>query len=33
MSERVRVFGEGWGNITTWKKTYDNLLGDIMNEN
>jgi phosphoribosylformylglycinamidine synthase subunit PurL len=33
MGERVRVFGEGWGNITTWKKAYDNLLGDIMNEN
>jgi phosphoribosylformylglycinamidine synthase subunit PurL len=33
MGERVRVFGEGWGNITTWKKTYDNLLGDIMNDN
>ncbi|MBL7815928.1 MAG: phosphoribosylformylglycinamidine synthase subunit PurL [Saprospiraceae bacterium] len=30
--EQVRIFGEDWGNITTWKKTYDNLLGDIMNE-
>ncbi len=31
--ENVNIFGEKWGHITTWKKTYDNLLGDIMNEN
>ena len=31
--EQVNIYGEDWGNITTWKKTYDNLLGDIMNDN
>ncbi len=31
--EQVNIFGEDWGNIIIWKKTYDNLLGDIMNEN
>jgi phosphoribosylformylglycinamidine synthase subunit PurL len=30
LGERIRIDGEGWGNITTWKKTYDNLIGDIM---
>lgn len=32
LGERIRVDGEGWGNITTWKKTYDNLLGTIMEQ-
>ena len=31
MGERISVNGEGWGNITTWKKVYDETLGDIMN--
>jgi phosphoribosylformylglycinamidine synthase subunit PurL len=30
LGERIRIDGEGWGNITTWKKSYDNLIGDIM---
>lgn len=33
LGERIRVDGEGWGNITTWKKSYDNLIGDIMDAN
>ena len=31
MGERISINGEGWGNITTWKKVYDETLGDIMN--
>ncbi len=31
MGERISINGEGWGNITTWKKIYDETLGDIMN--
>ena len=31
LGERIRINGEGWGNITTWKKTYDNMIADIMN--
>jgi phosphoribosylformylglycinamidine synthase len=30
--ERIRINGASWGNITTWKKTYDNLIGEIMSE-
>ena len=33
LGERVKIDGEGWGNITTWKKSYDNLIGDIMEAN
>ena len=32
LGERILVFDESWGNITTWKKTYDNLLSEIMDE-
>ncbi len=32
LGERIRIDGEGWGNITTWKVTYDNILGTIMEQ-
>jgi phosphoribosylformylglycinamidine synthase subunit PurL len=30
MGERIRIDDAGWGNITTWKTAYDNLLNEIM---
>lgn len=32
LGERIRIDGEGWGNITPWKTSYDSLLGTIMDE-
>ena len=32
MGERLRINGENWGNITTWKKSYDNLLHEVMDK-